>query len=121
MFRYSCIIDVLHDFLNDAGPDAADKVVGEKTLGPPHLFQDSPEHPHGKQVEEDVQEVGVHEHVSDELGHVEIVGKDKVQSQILGQVDAETFCHDSSQEKNDVNDEKVLGNSGHRIHKNGFS
>ena len=44
----------------------------------------------------------VHEHVGDELGGVEAVGKYEVQSQVVAQVDAATLCHEGGQKHQHV-------------------
>lgn len=47
--------------------DAADHVIGQKAFLPQFILQRTPEHPKSKHVEEDMFEIGMQEHVGDEL------------------------------------------------------
>lgn len=58
--------------LDQRRTDAADHVVDEEALRAQFVLQRAPEHPQTEHVEEDVLEIGVQEHVGDELVGVEL-------------------------------------------------
>ena len=57
-----------------------------------------------KHVEKYVRESGVHEHICYQLCCIEIFGKEKMQSQILGEVDAVALGDDGTQKHQHIND-----------------
>ena len=55
-------------------------------------------------MEKYVRESGVHEHVCYQLCCIEIFGKEKMQSQILGEVDAVALGDNGAQKHQHIND-----------------
>ena len=55
-----------------SGAQAAGQVVDEEALGAPEVLHCVAEHPEGEHVEEQVGEVGVHEHICQGLPHAEV-------------------------------------------------
>ena len=52
------------------------------------MFECTAEHPNGKHIEENMLEVGMHEHISYQLGQIEIRCKKKMQAERIVQVNA---------------------------------
>ena len=57
----------------------SDKIVDQKPFSAPSVFHRCAKHPQCEHVEEDVAEVGMHEHVGHELPDMEICGAREMQ------------------------------------------
>ena len=73
-------MDILHEFLNKSCANAAYKVIEQKTLRPPYLFQNTAEHPYGEHIEEQMGKSSMHEHISNQLCCIEVSGKEEMQA-----------------------------------------
>lgn len=115
-YRYACvhstivrqfghILNVLDHFLHQAGTDSAYHIISKETLGTQYLFKGTSEHPYGKHVEENVLEVGVHEHIGNQLEQLEVRCHEEMQSKDIIQVYSISFRHNASKEAKDVDDQ----------------
>ena len=97
-------MNILYHLLDNSGSYTAHQIVEQKSFWPPYLLSNTSEHPYSKHVEKYVRESGVHEHICYQLCCIEIFGKEKMQSQILGEVDAVALGDDGTQKHQHIND-----------------
>ena len=102
--------------MQQATTQPANHIEQQEFARPEVTLQHRAEHPHGKEVEEDVGEVGVHKHIGEELCHVEIVGKEEVQRQVAVKVDAPPPCRKRGEEEQDVDHQYILRDNGKSVH-----
>lgn len=98
--------------LNETGADARDEIVEQETLFAPNHLQQSSEHVEREHVVEEVRQVAVHEHVSDQLPPVELLGVEIMQPEHVAERDAATFQQAVGQQQDDVDDDEVEGDIG---------
>ena len=70
-----------HQIVHQRGTDAGEEIVNQKPACAPGVFHGTAEHPKGEHIEEDMFEIGVHEHIGDKLPDMEIGCADVMQSQ----------------------------------------
>ena len=103
VIRKDCgILYVLHQLLHQTGTHTTHEIEGEEALGTPHILEHTPEHPHRKHIEEDVLEIGVKEHIGDELAGIEIGRLEEVKTEEVVHIYAIFACHDHSEEAEHV-------------------
>ena len=98
----------LRQQLYEAGAHAAGKIIEEELLGAPHVLDNATEHPQREHVEQYVREVGVHEHVGEQLVKAEIGRKEEVQAEQIVEVDALACEHPGGEEHQDVDNQQIL-------------
>jgi len=76
-----------------ARADAARQVVCHEASGAKHVFYRRAEHPEGEHVEENVADVGVHEHERHELPHSEVLCRDVVEAKVFVEVYPQAAPH----------------------------
>ena len=106
--QLSGILNVLHQFLAQAGTNATYHVEKQESLRTPHIFECVTEHPQGEHVEKQMFKVAVHKHVSDDLVRLEIGGHEKMQSQNAVQIDVEAIQGESGQKHQNVDNQQIL-------------
>ena len=81
------IFDVLHSFLDESCTDTTGDIIKKETFRSPGPLKNSSKHENGKHIEKNVAESAMHEHISDKLCRIEVTGEEKMQSQIISQID----------------------------------
>ena len=84
-------LEVYDQVMNHGRTDASNQVVAKETPLSPCVFDRCAEHPEGEHIEEQVAEITMHEHISDNLPDMEVGGgkimqaEDSVQVELAGQ------------------------------------
>jgi len=102
------VLDVLHRFLAQARAKAANQIEHKKALGSPNVLYCVAKHPQGEHVEEQMLEVGVHEHVGEQLVEPEVAGLEEMKAKDFRQVDVEPVQGESGQKHQDIDNQQVL-------------
>ena len=110
------ITDILHNLLQQTGPDTGNKIVYQKTLNAPHPFEHTAEHIKREHVEEEVRKATMHEHVCDKLIGSKISSLEKVKAKDACKVYTFPFHDDCRQEHQHIYGQKIFCSLGYSVH-----
>ncbi len=74
-------LEVDNQVMHHGGPDTGGQVIAKEAPLTPCVLHRRTEHPQSKHVEKQVTEIAMHEHISDNLPHMEVRGGKIVQAQ----------------------------------------
>ena len=70
----------LGQLLQDARAHAAADIIEQELAASPHVLHHAAKHPQGEHVEEDVLDIGMHEHVGEKLIEMEVLRHEEMEA-----------------------------------------